>query len=356
MESSIKCKIQAHVEEEGEATVPAGPFATLVPELPDVEIFIWLDDDENVHIEAEKTRYRLQTMSPEDFPSWSDFEPLTSFVLEQKVLKEMIDKTLFAIPPKDPRKVLLGGLLIVDKQFPEYMNIEEVENPTHLRLVATDGKKLSYVDAIASNVVGQDETRSIIPLKILSEIHKLLRDEGVVKIGLGEKKIIVNIGDTEIKSNMIDGEFPNYEMVIPKDFEYKITLDKKVFADSIKRAAILSETQSNSILLKVSPGEIELSAMTFDLGSFQGSFPVDYDGDKFEMAFSYKYLVDVMHVVSAPKLSMHIKAPNLPVIFHEHEMIEKKSEDGKIIEMEENIREEILYLVMPIKVKKDSDE
>jgi DNA polymerase III subunit beta len=184
MESSIKCKIQAHVEEEGEATVPAGPFATLVPELPDVEIFIWLDDDENVHIEAEKTRYRLQTMSPEDFPSWSDFEPLTSFVLEQKVLKEMIDKTLFAIPPKDPRKVLLGGLLIVDKQFPEYMNIEEVENPTHLRLVATDGKKLSYVDAIASNVVGQDETRSIIPLKILSEIHKLLRDEGVVKIGL----------------------------------------------------------------------------------------------------------------------------------------------------------------------------
>ncbi len=332
MESSVRCTIKAQVEKEGEFTVPATPFATLVRELPESDIQLWLDKDDNLHVEAEKNEYRLQTMPPEDFPVWGDFEPVISFDLERSILRRMIDKTLFAIPTKDPRKVLLGAYLRVNKNVPESLAGGDREKPAHLRMVATDGKKLGYIETVASRLEGAEEGGAIIPHKVIAEVHKLIGDEGMVTVGIGERQVFFRLGDTEFKTNKIEGDFPNYEMVIPREFTRNITMNKNTFISAIKRASIISETQNYSIIFRFAKGEVQLSAMTFDLGSFQGSFPVEYDGDEFELAFNYKYLLDVLHVIETDILTMHIKEPNQPVIFHEQG------------------HQETLYLVMPIKL------
>jgi len=338
MESAVRCTIKAHVEKEGQVTVPATPFATLVRELPEAEISLWLDEDENVHVDTDRNQYRLQTMSPADFPPWSEIEPETTFTLEQKTLRSMIEKTLFAIPAKDPRKVLLGAYLTVDSSFPDSLEVKDIQKPAHLRMVATDGKKLGYMDVIASELSGTGENGAVIPQKVLGELQKLLEDEGLVSVGFAERQVFFRFGKTEFKTNKIDGEFPNYAMVIPTEFNYRIAMEKQAFLGAIRRASIISETQNNSIVFHFKPGEVDLSAMTFDLGSFQGSFPVEYEGEEFEVAFNYKYLLEVLHVAETQKVSMHLKTPSQPVIFHE---------EG---------REDTLYLVMPIKLREQMPE
>lgn len=332
MESSVRCTVKAQIEEEGEVTVPAAPFATLVRELPETEVLIWLDEDENVHVEAERNIYRLQTMSPSDFPIWSEFDPVSSFDLARTDLKRMIDKTLFAVPAKDPRKVLLGAYLTIDTKFSEKADVKDKDKPARIRMVATDGKKLGYIEIIASNLQGIEENSVIIPQKVLSEIQKLIGDEGMVTVGLGERQVFFRFGDMEFITNKIEGDYPNYEMVIPGEFVYNITMNRDAYIAAIKRAAIISETQNNSIVFHFTPGEVELSAMTFDLGSFQGSVPAEYGGEDLEVAFNFKYLLEVLHVIETESFTMHIKEPNQPIIFHEV---------GKA---------ETLYLVMPIKL------
>jgi len=120
--------------------------------------------------------------------------------------------------------------------------------------------------------------------------------------------------------------------VIPKEFNHIITIDRTGFISAIKRASIISESQNNSIVFRFTGGEVELSAMTFDLGSFQGSYPVEYEEEEIEVAFNFKYLLEVLNVMDTDKLTMHVKEPNKPIIFHEQG------------------HQETLYLVMPIKL------
>ena len=166
----------------------------------------------------------------------------------------------------------------------------------------------------------------------MGELKELLGDEGMITISIGERQVSFRFGETEFKTNKIEGDFPNYEMVIPEKFKFVVPLEKASFVPAIKRASIVSETKNYSIIFRFKPGMVELSAMTFDLGSFQGSVPIEYDGEEFEIAFNYKYLLEVLHVIETEKLTMHVRASNQPVIFHE---------DG---------RDDTLFLVMPIKI------
>lgn len=337
-DSSVKCKIKAKVEEEGRITVPATPLVNLVRELPDsaaFEVQFALTDDGIVDVQSGTNEYHLQTMAPEDFPEWKDVEPLVSFEISQKELKELISKTIFAVPDKDPRKVLLGAYLTVDNNIPDFADVTGKESPCHLRMVATDGKILGYVDAIGTNRKGQESIGVVIPQKTMAELNKSLDGEGPVQVGIGERQIYFRINNTEFKTNKIDGEFPNYEMVIPQDFDHVITLDKQAFSKVIRRAAIVTEAQTSAIYFQFKTGELELDSRTFDLGSYKGNLykpDIDYEGDPIGISFNQTYLMKAINVMETSKITMHVKSPSQPIIFHE---------EG---------HPETLFLVMPIKV------
>jgi DNA polymerase-3 subunit beta len=317
MESCVKCEVAAEVTEKGETTIPAATFTEIVRELPDASITVGLED-KLVKITCETNHYSLTTMPAEDFPRWPDVEPLLSFELPQKTLKQVINKTLFAVPQKDPRRVLLGA----------YMDVKDKV----LKCVATDGKKLGFVQVKPDRSEGGTTASAIVPQKILAELQKILRDEGSLRVSLGQRQIAFDLGNILYVSNKIEGTYPNYEMVIPKDFAHQITIAKETFIQGIRRAAIISEEKNNSIIIKFRSNEARISAMTFDIGSFEGSVPVGYEGSDFDIAFNYKYLLDVLRVIDTKEAIMKVKSPSAPVIFNEA--------DGQ----------DAVFLVMPIKL------
>ncbi|HQH13379.1 MAG TPA: DNA polymerase III subunit beta, partial [Candidatus Sumerlaeota bacterium] len=139
----------------------------------------------------------------------------------------------------------------------------------------------------------------------------------------------------EFKTNKIDGEFPNYELVLPKDFEYVITLDKTAFSKAIRRAAIVTESQTSAVTFKFKPDELELEAKTFDLGSYKGNLykpQIEYEGKPFELSINQTYLMKTLNVMETDKITMHVKSPSHPIIFREEDHLDT------------------LFLVMPIKM------
>jgi len=322
LESSVRCTVPAKVDAAGRTTVPARTFAELVKELPEGEASLELEGD-LVKIQAEENSYHLQTMPPEDFPSWPQLSPHSTLVLGQADLGGMLGRILFAIPQRDPRKVLLGALF-------------DVRNG-HLIVVATDGKKLGYSRRALVESAGARDISAIIPHKILFEVQRHLGDEGEVKIQISERQVAFDLGDVVYLSSKIDGTFPNYEMVIPKEINRQVRFDRDEFAAAIRRASIISEEKNNSIILRLAPERARITSRTYDVGDYEGRFPVNYEGDPFDIAFNHKYLTEVMRIMADKAVVMRVKQTSSPVIF-----VNESDEDS-------------IYLIMPIKMSDLAD-
>ncbi|MFH0793442.1 MAG: DNA polymerase III subunit beta [bacterium] len=279
--------------------------------------------DGRVLIECDQNSYELQTMPAEDFPEPPDIEPLATIEFKQNDLRRLLNQVLFAVPARDPRKVLLGALF----------DLRENE----LRAVATDGKKLGLSSLVVEESRGESKIQAIIPQKVLSELEKNLGPEGSVTVQLGEKRVGFELGKITYVASRIEGTFPNYELVIPKQLDHEVRINKEKFSAGIRRAAILSEARNNSIVLKFSEGRLNIGASTADLGTFKGAIPAEFSGDEINLAFNHRYLTDVLKVIGTDDLLIRINTPSSPVIF---------VETGET---------RALFLIMPIKITDLSD-
>jgi len=320
LESCVKCEVSAHVDETGVITLPAKKLVEIVRELPDAPIAMALDGT-SVTIECEKIRQRLCGLDPEDFPRWPEVKPESSLELPQSDLRELIDKIHFAIPTKDPRKVLLGALF-------------EIKDGS-LRAVATDGKKLAYIEKPLPGKAKIKSASVIVPHKVLGEISRHLDDEGTVKLTIGDKQVVFELGTITYVSNKIDGTYPNYELVIPKDFDKEVHIDRAPLAAALRRAAVMSDERSRSVIMKFDENRVEVSAMSFDVGSSKEEIPVDYGFDAVEVAFNWQFLLEVLKCVEEAKVSVKMNKPVSPTIFAPVEASHYR------------------YVVMPIKITED---
>ncbi len=317
MEACVRCTVQGEVVEPGSITVPAKTFNSIVRELPSGKVELDFTGA-LAGITCGGNQYQLTTQTPEDFPTWPDLQAATTISIEQSVLKRILSHILYALPTRDPRKVLLGALF----------DIKENE----LICVTTDGKKLGLSRCDLPEIEGIQPTSAIIPHKILSEVHGNLQDEGMVRILIGERQVAFELDNLIYLSNRIDGIFPNYNMVIPPDFSKEILLNRAQFVEEIRRAAIISEERNNSIIMRFEPGRIHFSARTYDVGSFNGTLEVAYDGEAFDIAFNHNYLTDSFRVIEGEEVIMKIKQNNAPVVFVTPD------------------NDKSLFLVMPIKL------
>jgi DNA polymerase-3 subunit beta len=203
--------------------------------------------------------------------------------------------------------------------------------------VTTDGKKLGLSRCDLPEVEGVQPTSAIIPHKILTEVHHNLKDEGMVRLLIGERQVAFDLGNLLYLSNRIDGIFPNYEMVIPKEFSKLIPLNRNRFMEVVSRAALLSEERNNSVIMRFENGRIRISSRTYEMGSYQGVLEVEYDGDPFDIAFNHVYLNDTLRVIGTDTIVMKIMQNTAPVVFVE-------ANDDKS-----------LFLVMPIKLTDIAD-
>lgn len=317
MESCVRCTVDAEVLAPGAITVPAKKFHDIVMDLPDAQVDLDFSGS-LAAILSERKKYDLTIQSAEDFPNWPDLSAATTLELEHATLKRMLNHVLFAVPQRDPRRVLLGV----------HFDVKDNE----LVCVATDGKKLGLSRCAVPVVQGVQPTQAIIPGRVLSELQRNLKDDGVLKLLIGERQTAFDMGDIVYLSNRIEGIFPNYEMVIPQEFTKELPLDRSALQREVHRASLISEEKNHSIIMHFESGRIVFSSRTSEVGSFEGDMEVSYDGEPFDIAFSHVFLMETLKVIDQDKIVMKIKQNNAPVVFVMPDM------------------EESLFLVMPIKL------
>lgn len=318
-DTRVRVEVPAEVSAKGSVTVPARTFYDLVKELPEDADIIVEANGRGVEVRCRDIRCELAAMPADDFPLWPEMEPKLSFEMPQKQMKSVLDRVLFAIALRDPRKALQGALFEIRKN--------------NLTVVSTDGKILACIKNEIAVEKPPKEFSAIVPRKLLDELDRNLNDEGTVAVALNDKQVAFRLSSIEYLSNQIEGKYPDYEVVIPKQFARKFRIQKPPLLAAIRRAAIFTDQKQNSILFHFKGDKLELSAETYDRGKFVEELPaVQEGGDEFKIGFNYRFLLDVLKVLDAEEILLQANQSHLPAV----------------VQVED--RRDCLYVIMPIRL------
>ena len=282
----------------GAITIPAKKFSDIVKELPDKEqISFSVKKNNLINIECEKNTFKIMGLPKEEFPQVPEFKDKDSIVLAQKKFKKMLAMTSFAISHDETRYVLNGVLCII--------------KPTYLRLVATDGRRLAVIED-KMQLPKTLERKMIIPTKAVNELLRTLTDEGEVKIFFGDNQVFFDVGPIRLVSRLIEGEFPNYEQVIPKEIKDKLIVPRDTFLAGIKRVALFTNPDSMAIKMDLTQNKMILSKDTPYLGEARVELDVDYKGKDLSVGFNPDYLIDLLKSIDEVTISFEIMDSEKP--------------------------------------------
>ncbi len=307
----------------GETSVSAATFYEIVKRLPGgSEVHITHNQDESLLlINCGRSKFKLSTIKTDDFPIINDSDLNINFVLTAQELSRMIDKTKFAISNEEARYYLNGI----------FLHKAEKDNISLLRAVATDGHRLAQYDMPLPQ--GADDIKGlIIPKKTIFELRKSLDDaEGDIDISLNDNKIKVAFGNFKIISKVIDGTFPDYTKVVPKNnnknFSTK-TEDLKSAIDRVSAVAINEEMKSKAIKLMLNQNKLLLSVESQTKGFADEELDVDYNQDDVEIGFNSKYLIDICNEVDGEDINVSILDSISPAI-----IVDKSDENSFFVLM-----------------------
>jgi DNA polymerase-3 subunit beta len=275
----------ARVEGAGQITAPAHTLYEIVRELPDgADVSLsYTGEDPRLDIRAGRSRFNLPVLPAGDFPLMSSEGLSDPIAIDTGDFIRLIDKTRFAMSTEETR-YYLNGL---------YLHVVEEDGDHKLRAVATDGHRLALAEAPAPE--GLLAARGvIIPRKTVNEARRLMEDAGeTIAMRVSAQKVCFDFGRAAITSKVIDGSFPAYEGVMPRDNRRVMTLDNALFAAAVHRVAIISTEQSRPVNLWVEPGRMTLTVRNMDAGQAVEELEVDYDGAPFETGFNARYVLDV---------------------------------------------------------------
>jgi len=291
---TIRCGCGAAIEVEGATTIGARKLFDIVRLLPEnAEIEITLVDSELVQLISGNSHYKIVAIPKDDFPAIPDASP-TIATIPGILLEGMIQRTMFAITQEETRYSLNGSLLEL--------------HPSAVHMVATDGHRLSLVVKNMEIPGIEDAVKALIPRKTLVELLKFVNGQDImVEFGRDDNNLFFSAGNRRIVSRVLAGQFPNYELVIPKDNNQLIVIGTKVFGDCIRRAAVMSDERLKSIKLTFKTGELEISAANFDVGESRDVALIEYEGETLEIGFNSQYLLDFIGVCGADSVSIAIK-------------------------------------------------
>lgn len=268
--------VSAQIEKPGATTLPARRLATIVRELPAAEIQVDVDSKNVASIRCGQSFFKILGLPEEEFPPLPKFDDTRTFTISQQALRDALKKTSYAISTDETRYVL-NGILFSFKE-------------NKLTLVATDGRRLALVD-LEVEFPRSQEVEIIVPTKAVTELGRLLGDEGDVRLSVGENQIAFQIGETLLASKLIEGNYPNYRQVIPGEAKERVTLERELFLNAVHRVSLLSSEKSNSVKLVFSKNNIEIAANTPDVGEARESLAVTYKGREFSIAFNPEFLM-----------------------------------------------------------------
>jgi DNA polymerase III subunit beta len=291
MDVGVRRSVDAQVERTGATTLPARRLFSIVRELPSSEIYFDVDTKNFASIRSGSSYFKILGLPEEEFPTLARFEDAKIFTIAQKDLKDGLKKTFYAISAEQTRYVL-NGILFSFKD-------------NKLTLVATDGRRLALVD-LEVEFPNSQETEIIVPTKAVTEIQRLVREEGEVKLSIGENQIAFELNRTLLVAKLVEGNYPNYRQVIPPEAKERITLDRETFLSAVRRVSLLASEKSNSVKLIFSKGNIDIVATTPEVGEAKESLPVMYKGREFGIAFNPEFLMAPLRNLSEEEIYLDL--------------------------------------------------
>lgn len=287
---------QLEIGQEGEATIPARKLADIWRSLPEgAEVKVEVGGERAV-VRSGRSRFTLSTLPAGDFPKVESGPGDLEFAISQKGLRKLIDQVAFSMAQQDVRYFLNGMLLEV--------------TPEHTRTVATDGHRLAMC-TLKEAGAGADRVQAIVPRKGVLELGRLLDgEEGDVVVQLGANHLRVSQGPFTMTTKLVDGKFPDYEKVVPKDAGHAIVGDRDAMRQAFARASILSNEKYRGVRLIVEGEQLTIQANNPEQEEAEEVVPIGYEGERLEIGFNVSYLQDVLSVVGTEQVQLCVSDAN----------------------------------------------
>lgn len=294
LEVGIRGFQSAKVLKDGAISVSARKFYDIVRELANESVHLETTSNNYLEIHCGRARFSLAGTDAEEYPSLPEFSPGKLVRLQAAILSEMIERTIYAASLDETRYNLNG------------VYFEVLEDQEKIRMVATDGHRLALVDrAIGSDAHGL-ASGVIIPRKGLVELKRLVDEDDAdeVEIGFEGNSGLARKGDVTLVMRLIEGEFPNYQQVIPDNISRVFTLATEPFTRALRRVSLLSAERSRAIKIDLAEGSLTISSSNPDLGEASEKIDFDYAGDPISMGFNARYLLDALSALGSKEIRM----------------------------------------------------
>ena len=321
LDLQIVDRVEAQVETAGATTIPAHTLFDIVRKLPEGSQVSLSAADGKMLVVAGRARFNLATLPRDDFPVIAEGELPTKFELPAETLKQIIDKTRFAISTEETRYYLNGI----------FLHVSDEAQPV-LKAAATDGHRLARVTvARPDGAAGMPDV--IIPRKCVAELRKLLDEiDGSVGVSLSASKIRFDLGTAILTSKLIDGTFPDYSRVIPTGNDKLLKLDPKSFMDGVDRVATIASEKTRAVKMSLEKDKITLSVTSPENGTAAEEVSGDYSADSFDIGFNARYLMDILGQIEGDSVEVHLADAAAPTLIRE------------------NDKAAALYVLMPMRV------
>jgi DNA polymerase III subunit beta len=295
LDIAVSTTLAASVDQEGAITLPARKLVEIVRELPSAPIRLTASGEQRVTIECGRSRFRLLGLPREEFPAFPSVKFEGGWRTSSRELQKLIGHVAFAASTEESRPILNGVLWEL--------------RPERMRMVATNGHRLARMDVPTSETQGASQADLIVPPKALEQIRRLFDTEETVEIARSENHLGFRTASTQIFTRLIEGPYPNYEQVIPRENDKAATADKAALTAALRRMSIVASDQTHRIRMAFANGSCKLSVQTPDLGEAQEELNVSYEGDPLEIGFNAAYLLEILKYIPTDEVRMTFKAP-----------------------------------------------
>ncbi len=292
---SVNSSCPATVVSEGAVTISGQKIYESIRFLPpESEIHIKRRENDWTNVHCEETKYRIKGIASDEFPTIQECDYTKAVSMPWDVMNMMINKTLFAISSDDTRYAMRGALLIMEADG--------------VSLVATDGHRLAYINKkMKTGIKGNKAVKIIIPRKAMQELIKIGEGEEEIKISETENHVFFKIGQREVISSVLEGEFPDFAKIIEDKGESKIKISTQNFLDALKRVSPFSNEKLKGVTMNIESGKMETSTSSAEQGEAQEMLQIDYKGGKMKISFNSRYILEFLSAVGSERIVMSLK-------------------------------------------------
>ena len=307
LEVGMRSSYPANIGKPGKITVSAKKLYEIIKELPDREVAFNSKENCWIEVRCGKTLFNIVGLAADEFPNFPQSDRINGVALSNSLCKEIIEKTLFAIS-QDESKYNLNGI---------YMRAFEKEGEVRLRLVATDGHRLSLIDKVIKGTAPEELKKGVIlPRKGVLELKRLAEEgEADLTLSFQDNNAVVRKGQTVVVMRLVDGDFPDYERVIPKNNDQEALIVVDPFLHALRRMLILSSEKSRGVKMVLKTGLLEVSSSNPELGDAREELDIDYQGPEMSIGYNARYLLDILQVQDDLRVRMIFKDHLSPGVF-----------------------------------------